>query len=618
MKLLRLKLNTPFRSLQSGFEIFFLRDFDINNIGDFMPYCLVGRNGSGKSNILEALVAIFYHIECIYLDYKPEGFEGEGEFNRVHTSGFFPEMCFPDAFELEYRIPIKWKMVSKTWEEMKTTSWTDLNAHIRITKKKAKVPIIECLNKELFEGNGFFKLDDNTKEETSELSRIGVKEILPDFIVGYSSGENEILSLPFLKMRFINFDEYDDNLRNETGYARPEGRLVYVDTTHSQAVFLANFLMQDESTLKPIFETIGVKSIRKFRIIINQNKRVPKYRPVAGQEEDGSIGDQMTDFFELTSLLQQKGHNSKDLKPIDKLIMCATSTFFDQEDKVLYLDYFIDEDFRDEKGEILRNESGDLIGLSETKKAFRAHFDNNPLELFRAFQVLLTLNHYGVDDKTKKELYKSNSLYVNETIPILASEKRIMRFKEFEILKGKNNTSLLSKSLSDGEHQYLHTLGICLLFRNSNSLFLLDEPETHFNPDWRAKFISTLRECLEKDLKGQNYLREILITSHSPFIISDCHEENVLVFKKQDKSNNVIADRPGFNTFGASVNEITIEIFERSDTIGDLANGEIQTYLQRFENGEDSTTLIKELNRNLGDSVEKTILINKIRGFIKD
>ena len=457
MKLLRLKLNTHFRSLQSGFEVSFLRDFDRNDMGAFMPYCLVGRNGSGKSNILEALAAIFYHIECIYLDYKPEGFEGEGEFNRVHTSGFFPEQCSPDAFELEYRIPIKWKMVSKTWEEMKTTTWNDLNAHIRITKKTAKPPIIECLNKELFEGEGLFKLDDITKEETYELSRIGVKDILPDFVVGYSSGENEILSLPFFKMRFINYDEYNDSLRNETGYAQPEGRLVYIDTTHSQAVFLANFLMQDESTLKPIFDTIGVKSIRKFRLIINQHKKIPKYRPIEGLIEDKTLNDEIGDFFELTSLLKQKDYNSKDLKPIDKLVLCSTCTFFDEEDKVLYLDYFIDEDIRDEHGEILKNESGDFIGLSEAKKAFRAHFNNNPLELFRAFQVLLTLNLYDVDDKTKKELYKSNSLYVNETIPILASEKRVMRFKEFEILKGKNNTSLLSKSLSDGEHQYLHT-----------------------------------------------------------------------------------------------------------------------------------------------------------------
>src|SRR5690606_7169223 len=125
----------------------------------------------------------------------------------------------------------------------------------------------------------------------------------------------------------------------------------------------------------------------------------------------------------------------------------------------------------------------------------------------------------------------------------------IMRFKHFDIEKEKVGKSLLSKSLSDGEHQFLHAMGLCLLFKNTNSLFLLDEPETHFNPDWRAKFISILRDCLKTDGSDHAYLRELLITSHSPFIISDSHEENVLIFRKNDDTGVVTVERPDFNTF---------------------------------------------------------------------
>ena len=77
MKLLRLKLNDDFRSLAAGFEVDFLREWDRDRFDEFHPYCFAGRNGSGKSNVLEALAAIFYHIECIYLNYRPEGFECE-------------------------------------------------------------------------------------------------------------------------------------------------------------------------------------------------------------------------------------------------------------------------------------------------------------------------------------------------------------------------------------------------------------------------------------------------------------------------------------------------------------------------------------------------------------
>src|SRR5437660_5861068 len=101
MKLLRLKLDVPFRSLPAGFEVHFLREWDRDQFDEFQPYCLAGRNGSGKSNVLEALAAIFYHLECIYLEYRPDGFEFDEETN---PQGFRAEVCKPDAFELEYLI----------------------------------------------------------------------------------------------------------------------------------------------------------------------------------------------------------------------------------------------------------------------------------------------------------------------------------------------------------------------------------------------------------------------------------------------------------------------------------------------------------------------------------
>lgn len=596
MKLLRLKLNTDFRSLQAGFEVHFLRDFDKAKMWDFMPYCLVGRNGSGKSNILEALAAIFYHIECIYLTNKPEGFDGEkDEVGNILKEGFFAEKCTPDAFELEYIFHHAGSFSSDFSSDFDIS----YDARILVTKKVNEAPKFLWLNRKEIE-----------KKDEQELSRIDVKRFLPDYVIGYSSGENEILSLPFFKMRFIHYDEYEDALRNETGYSQPEGRLVYLDNQYSQAVFLTNYLMQDEAILSPIYQAIGIKAIKQFRIIIRQDVPIAKFRTeentTALRADELEIDNK--DVFELTYNLKKRPEvQTSELKAIDKLKQCATCQLFDAENKVLYLDYFIDPDKRNEKGE--------LIEISEMKKAFQGNFED-AFELFRTFQTLLTLNLYEVDIKLKQDLYRSGSLYVNETVPTLPSDKRIMRFKDFTIEKQGTRDDILSKSLSDGEHQYLHAMGICLLFKDTNSLFLLDEPETHFNPDWRAKFISTLRDCLAQP--RQKNMRELLITSHSPFIVSDSHEENVLVFKKNDETRVVTADRPGFNTFGASVNQITIDIFERADTIGDLANSEITTYETRFREGENAETLIKEINSRLGDSVEKTILINRIKGFIKD
>ncbi len=169
---------------------------------------------------------------------------------------------------------------------------------------------------------------------------------------------------------------------------------------------------------------------------------------------------------------------------------------------------------------------------------------------------------------------------------------------------------LYVKSLSDGEHQLLHTIGLCLLYRHESALFLLDEPETHLNPDWRASYISTLRAALEADKGTSEVMREILLTSHSPFIISDCQQENVIIFQK-DENGTVIHDRPTFQTFGASANSITMRVFGQKETIGAFAMRELRTFRKRLDEGEDPDQLIREVNQTLGESVEKILFINE-------
>ena len=63
MKIIRLKFTSDFKGLKKDFEIIF--DEKNDNIKSFEPICFVGLNGSGKSNILEALADIFYYLENV-------------------------------------------------------------------------------------------------------------------------------------------------------------------------------------------------------------------------------------------------------------------------------------------------------------------------------------------------------------------------------------------------------------------------------------------------------------------------------------------------------------------------------------------------------------------------
>ncbi|WP_175745437.1 restriction system-associated AAA family ATPase [Burkholderia ambifaria] len=589
MKLLRLTLDDNFRSLPKGFTIAFPAGGCSTFDPEFEPYCLAGRNGSGKSNVLQALASIFYHIECIYLNYRPDGFEYDPSMNE---SGFRAEKATIDAFSLEYIIP--------TPSDLKSTagdSQPPAIAHVLIEKLAGKRPQLFWLNRA-----------DGNDGATTELARTEAKNLLPRYVLGYSSGHNEILSLPFFKMRFVHFDEYRDHLIRELPYAgRPEGRMIYVDEQFSQAILLCHFLFPSDIVTKVFEEKIGLKGIQRFRIIIRRHHFIPTTAPESVIQDD-SPSSTAPDRVELTEKL--RGHVNEggelQLGLIDKLVKCATTYYDDSSDDPdqtesnLILDYWITE---------------------ETRRAFEFHFgvgDGNSdersraasaLNLFQSLQTLLTLNYYRVDEQTKNELYCSDSLYLNETIPMPASHERIMRFKDFEIIKSGVAAKMYGKALSDGEHQLVHTIGLCLLFRHEPALFLLDEPETHLNPDWRASYVSTLRSALEADGESKAVMREVIFTSHSPFIVSDCKRDHVLIFSR-DSKGVVTWNTPTFNTFGASSNSITMQVFGQKETIGDYAAGKLQELRNRLALDGDPDDLIESANDLLGDSMEKILFIN--------
>ncbi len=426
-------------------------------------------------------------------------------------------------------------------------------------------------------------------------------------------------------MRFVQFDEYWNALTRQLSYpGPPETRLAYLDSGFSQAILLCNLLFQDEATLQPFRADVGIEALREFRIILRRRIELRPEQLAAFASEDENARQSLEDIVKgnpalhaeidelgntryrlnLLHALEADERLQQELKSeqnssvaqyqnfdpaITRLKRCATLVYEDESADTLVLDYWMND---------------------ATRQAFRENFDDSALSLFQAFQVLLTLNLYAVSDVLKADLYTSTSHYVSETVPTLASDQRIMRFKFVRFNKQGVAEPMMLKELSDGEHQLLHSLGLCLLFRETNSLFLLDEPETHFNPNWRANFISRLRQCLT----GQSeFAQEMLITTHTPFLISDSKPDKVLVFTKDKDSGKVSISHPPYNTLGASINKITMNTFDKRETVGGHAKALLDALRARFEQGtEDKEALITEIHQQLGDSVEKVLLIKAI------
>jgi restriction system-associated AAA family ATPase len=544
MKLLKLHINSKYGSIKKGFKLQFRAPYedqlpDKVDWTEFNPFCFAGLNGSGKSNVLEALGNIFYHIESCANVNQPKNFQ----------DNFKPELCKPNAFELEYYISQD--------KEYKIENLIKV-----CISKKEKDKNEDGLPTMTYQS---FPFDKDPSPATVVAEKFATKtapakRYLPELIIGYSSGENEILSIPFLKTRLLHFDEYRVALEKNAEYEQPESSLLYVDYEMSQAVLLSNLIFQKKEVLEPLHKELGIAEIIRFRMNLNlhthENKKI---------------------------LEQFKG-------VIEAFKRCAT-TCYEEKDKLI-LDFWIN---------------------PASKEAFKKNFSDNPFKLFQAFQILYTLNYRTVKPDIKSDVYQSKGFYTDGKVPTPEPQEKVFFFLDYYIKKKYPNSKevvpLLMKNLSDGEQQFLHTMGICLMLKDKSALLLLDEPETHFNPDWRSKFIRTLKKSLDHS-QSNNLMRDILITSHSPFIISDCYPDKVLVFEKGEQPIN--ARDMNFRTYGTSVDIIMENIFKKRNTIGDLSRKEIEDIQNEIVNKKKlSPKEVQEYKmrtNHLGDSMEKILL----------
>jgi uncharacterized protein YlaN (UPF0358 family) len=154
--------------------------------------------------------------------------------------------------------------------------------------------------------------------------------------------------------------------------------------------------------------------------------------------------------------------------------------------------------------------------------------------------------------------------------------------------------------LSYGERQLLIQLNFILYRANQkeyltnygtqnieNIIIFLDEFELGLHPNWQKKAIEYLIDFLKMIDKRFH----IIITSHSPFILSDLPKENIIFlekYKKNDKEVKIQNQKVGncknatkdidIKTFGANIHTLLSDGFFMSDGLmGKFAKSKIKT-----------------------------------------
>jgi hypothetical protein len=118
----------------------------------------------------------------------------------------------------------------------------------------------------------------------------------------------------------------------------------------------------------------------------------------------------------------------------------------------------------------------------------------------------------------------------------------------------------------------------------TNYLFLLDEPDAGFHPEWSRNLIYNVTTFINKLLIETNKKCQIIISTHSPFMVSDMPPEYVTCIElkvgKNGKYYRTI--KKPTHSFAANIYELLNDGFFMNAPIGEFAQHKIQKVISRI------------------------------------
>jgi predicted ATP-dependent endonuclease of OLD family len=105
-----------------------------------------------------------------------------------------------------------------------------------------------------------------------------------------------------------------------------------------------------------------------------------------------------------------------------------------------------------------------------------------------------------------------------------------------------------------------------------NFIIILDEVDQHLHPEWSRCVLSMLLELMHEYINKANI--QLLLSTHSPYLISDLPRKNVLKIKKDE--NEKLDVSPSNYGFGANIYDIINDSFFLNSSIGEFSKRKIE------------------------------------------
>lgn len=125
---------------------------------------------------------------------------------------------------------------------------------------------------------------------------------------------------------------------------------------------------------------------------------------------------------------------------------------------------------------------------------------------------------------------------------------------EIKFKKVGSDEIINNSDLSEGEKQLIAIKGLVEFLDevDKETLFLYDEPDNFFHPEWQRDFI--------KDLENSRNSSQIILTTHSPLLAQSAEDVNTVLLKKE--RGKVVTENKTFDVKNCRIDQVlTSELF---------------------------------------------------------
>ncbi|WP_149242221.1 AAA family ATPase [Dyadobacter sp. 32] len=435
MRLDKLTIGSPKESLSHQFKN--LKDVTIDFDQDHWVTVVIGWNGTGKSNVLEALAIIF---------------------RELISPKKSPKIDF--AFNLSYRMG-----AAEAERFIDIDHDPDRSGEKYIIKVTAKSALDDSM----------IHMDVNTVSNVKLKAFLDESRNLPKYVFSYYSGESSRMHdifAPYLQW-------YDEKLRR--GEDPGIKRLFYALPVHSQFVLLAFLIGENNDVLDFLKNNLGLDPDSGLESVLFVLRKPPWKEQPDGDPRfwgaKGIVSEFLSRLYEIA------------LAPVETERRVPVSLWNKETLQFKYL------------------------YVKDIQSLRKLVAQQAPAEFFRDLE----------------------STYVSQLI----EEVRI------KVKLRKTDETVTFRELSEGEQQLLTVLGLIKFTAEEESLFLLDEPDTHLNPRWSVDYLSYLRNVVASS-SGGNATSHILLTTHNPLAVAELVREQVQILQLRDEgtSRRVVAFYP--------------------------------------------------------------------------